>query len=183
MNKGKKWASNGGVASAILGGWRINSLAAFMTGLPFSVTGSNTSLNMPGNTQRADLVKPKVQILGGVGSGTSYFDPLAFAPVTQARFGNAGYYLLRGPGVVNWDFGVNRDFGVTERVKIQFRVESFNFSNTPHFAVPGNNVSNMVLNQDGTIRNLAGYSQILSTQNLGRDFDERQFRFGLRVSF
>lgn len=182
FGKGKPWLTQG-VASKILGGWRLSSLAAFMTGLPFSVTASGTSLNMPGNTQRADLIKPSVQILGGVGSGASYFDPLAFAPVTQARFGTAGYYLLRGPGVASGDLGLNRDFSFTERIKLQFRGEAFNFTNTPHFGLPGTNVSNMVLNSDGSIRNLAGYSQILSTQNLGRDFDERQIRFSLRLAF
>lgn len=183
MGKGKRWVHTGGAGSAILGGWRINSLAYFMSGTPFSVSASSTSLNMPGNSQRADQIKSNVQILGGVGSGASYFDPLAFAPVTQARFGNAGFYSLRGPGVVNWDFSMFRTFAVTERVKLEFRAESFNFSNTPHFSNPGANVSNMVLNPDGTVKNLAGYSQILSTVVLGRDIDERQFRFGLRMSF
>lgn len=33
------------------------------------------------------------------------------------------------------------------------------------------------------IKNLAGFSQVLTTQNLGRDFDERHVRFALRLSF
>ncbi len=81
------------------------------------------------------------------------------------------------------DLGIFRQFTLTERFRLEFRAEAFNLSNTPHFALPGANVSNMVLNQDGTIKNLAGFSQILSTQNLGRDFDEPHLRFGLRVSF
>src|SRR5437588_4541555 len=68
--------------------------------------------------------------------------------------------LLRGPGVVSCDAGLNRDFVFTERFKLQFRGEAFNVLNTPHLALPGTNVSNMVLNNDGSIRNLAGYSQI-----------------------
>jgi hypothetical protein len=32
---------------------------------------------------------------------------------------------------------------VTERTTVEFRAEAFNFSNTPHFAQPGSNVSNM----------------------------------------
>jgi hypothetical protein len=138
---------------------------------------------MPSNTQRADQVKPKVQILGGVGPGQSYFDPFAFAPVTQPRFGNAGYYSMRGPGAVNTDLAIGRDFPIKERFHLQFRAEAFNATNTPHFALPGANVSNLVLNNDGTVRNLAGYTQILSTQNLGRDFDERHIQFDLRFSF
>jgi hypothetical protein len=41
----------------------------------------------------------------------------------------------------------------------------------------------MVLNGDQTIKNLGGYSTITSTQNLGRDFDERRIQFDLRISF
>jgi hypothetical protein len=103
--------------------------------------------------------------------------------VTTARFGNAGYNSMRGPGVVNLDLGLSRAFRIKERVQLQFRAEAFNATNTPHFALPGTNASNLVLNGDGTIRNLAGYTAITSTQNLGRDFDERHLRFGLRVGF
>ena len=84
---------------------------------------------------------------------------------------------------MNLDLGLFRQFTFTERLKMEFRAEAFNATNTPHFGLPGRNVSNMVLNPDGSIRNLAGFSQVLTTQNLGRDFDERHVRFGLRLSF
>jgi hypothetical protein len=122
--------------------------------------------------------------LGGAGRGQSFFDPFAFAQVTQARFGTSGINCLRGPGIVNWNFGVTRAFSLTERVGLQFKMEAFNFSNTPHFSNPGGNVSNMVQNADGTIRSLGGYTEITSVTNTGRDgIDERMFRFGLRISF
>ena len=183
FGKGKRWLAASRAGSAILGGWRVNSLLSMMTGRPFTVTASGSSLNMTGSTQRADQVLADVSIPGRVGSGGSYFDPLAFRPVTQARFGTAGYYAMRGPGVVNLDMGIFRQFAIKERFKIEFRAEAFNASNTPHFSPPGTNVSNMVLNPDGSVRNLAGYTQVLSTENLGRDFDERHIRFGLRLSF
>jgi len=183
FGKGKAHFSNGGVAAAVLGGWRVNSIASFMTGLPFSVSASGSSLNMPSATQRANQVLPNVQILGNIGSTVSYFNPLAFAPVTTPTFGNAGFNSLRGPGVVSMDLAVSRDFPIKERFKLQFRFESFNFLNTPHFGLPSTNVSNMVLNPDGTVKNLGGYSTITSTQNLGRDFDERHIQFDLRLSF
>ena len=56
-------------------------------------------------------------------------------------------------------------------------------SNTPHFGLPSTNVSNMSLNPDGSIRNLGGYTSITTTQNLGRDYDERHIQFDLRVRF
>jgi len=178
LGKGKAYASQG-ASAVVLGGWRISSIASFMTGLPFYVSASN-QLGMAGSTQRADLVKPHVEILGNV---NEYFDPLAFRSVSGLRFGNLGFNSLRGPGVTNIDLSVGRDFNITERVKLQFRLESFNLTNTPHFGLPGSNVSNMVLNSDGTVKNLAGFTQITSTQNLGRDFDERHMQFDLRISF
>jgi Carboxypeptidase regulatory-like domain/TonB dependent receptor-like, beta-barrel len=184
LGKGKPWLNRGGMASAIAGGWQINALFTRYSGSPFDVTASGTSLNASGNTQRADLVKPHVEIVGGTGPGQSYFDPLAFAQVTAARFGTAGYSILRGPGTTNLDFSLFRDFHITERVKAQFRGEAFNLSNTPHFANPAANVSNLQTNPDGSVRNLGGYTVITSTTGTGREgVDERVFRFGLRISF
>ncbi|MGH8246146.1 MAG: TonB-dependent receptor domain-containing protein, partial [Gammaproteobacteria bacterium] len=182
FGKGRRWA-NGGIGAAILGGWQVNNLLSFMSGTPFQVTASGESLEMTGTTQTADQVKPKVEILGGAGRGLFYFDRSAFVdPRTfnagrtpgSHRFGTAGIRNLRGPGVVNWDFGVFRTFQVTERWKLEFRMESFNFSNTPHFGNPNGDV------------NSSNYGQILGVLDtqLGRDrVDERQFRFGLRLSF
>src|SRR6516164_1468997 len=109
---------------------------------------------MPSATQRANQIKASVTTLGGVGNGQSWFDPLAFAPVTAVGFGNASFNSLRGPGVVNTDLSIAREFGVTERVKLRFRFQSFNFSNTPHLGLPNTNVSNMSLNADGSVKNL-----------------------------
>ncbi|MBI3695010.1 MAG: TonB-dependent receptor [Acidobacteria bacterium] len=184
FGKGRQWLSSRGVASSIVGGWQVNNIWSFYSGAPFTPSSSGTSLDLPGSSQKADQVKPEVKKLGGAGRGQSYFDPFAFAPVTQPRFGTAGFNSLRGPGIVNWDFGVFREFAVKERWKIQFRMESFNFSNTPHFGNPGTNVSNLSLNPDGTIRDLGGYTEITGVTNLSREgVDERQFRFGLRISF
>jgi hypothetical protein len=148
------------------------------------VTAAGTSLNAPGNTQRADQVKPEVQILGEVGPGKSYFDPFAFAPVTEARFGTAGFNTVRGPGLVNIDLALVRNFRFAERWEIQLRADALNATNTPHFANPGNNVSNMQLNPNGTIRNLGGYTEVRSTTGTGREgVDERVFRLGMRIRF
>ncbi|MEK7405271.1 MAG: TonB-dependent receptor [Acidobacteriota bacterium] len=180
----KRWLNGGGLASALAGGWQVNAVFSAYSGLPFSVSASGASLDAPGSRQRADQVKTTVNKLGGVGRGQSFFDPLAFAPVTEARFGTAGFNSLRGPGAVNLDVGLFREFRVQERWRIQFRAESFNFTNTPHFNNPGGNVSNLQLNQDGSIRSLGGYTEITGTSGTGREgIDERVFRFGVRISF
>ena len=132
-------------------------------------------MNLPGSTQTADQVKLHVTKLGGIGD-TPYYDPTAYAEVTDARFGTSGFNRLRGPGIVNWDFGLFREFRISERWKIQFRGESFNFTNTPHFASPEDG--------DTCVCDGSDFMKISSVTNLAREgIDERQFRFGLRISF
>ena len=162
---GQKWLNGGGILSAIVGNWQTNSIIAIMSGRPFSVTASANSLNAPGSTQRANQVKPEVAILGGVGPGTPYFDTAAFAPVNEARFGTAGFNSLYGPGRVNWDFSVFRNFQLTEEAKLELRLEAFNFTNTPKFGNPSANV------------NSTGFGEITSAS------EERQFQVGFRLVF
>ncbi len=183
FGQGKMWA-NQGAASKILGGWQINGVASLFSGTPFTVVASGASLNMPGSSQTADQVLPTVKKLGGIGRGQSFFDPFAFAPVTEARFGNTGLNILRGPGVVNFDLSLFRKFQVTERINVEFRAEAFNFTNTPHFANPGTNVSDFNPNVADPRLRFRGYTEVTGIANTGREgIDERLFRLGLRVSF
>ena len=180
FGRGRAWLNDPGVASAILGGWQVNNIVSFYSGLPFSVTANGNSLNAPGNTQMADKVKEDVQIYGGVGRGNPYFDPFAFAPVTEARFGNAGFNTLTGPGLAEWDLGVFRQFDLGG-ANLQFRLEGWNITNRPQFNNPGSNRSSLQLNPDGTIRSLNGYTEITGTR--GTKTAERSFRVGLRLGF
>lgn len=166
-----------GFTSALLRGWQLNWILSRMSGTPFTVQSSGTSVNAPGNTQTADQVKMNVEILGGHGSRQSYFDPLAFAPVTAVRFGNTGRNILRGPGVFNLDGSVFRNFNLTERFVLQFRAECFGLTNTPQFGNPGATVSSMTRNPDGSVRALNGYTEITSASG------ERVLRFALKFSF
>jgi len=177
FGKGKPLASKG-VAAAIASGWQLNGLLGAYSGTPFTVTASSASLNAPGNTQTADQVLSTVAIPAGVGTNATYFDPAAFAPVTTARFGSSGLNLLRGPRGVSLNMSLFRDFSVLERIKIQFRAEAFNLTNTPMFNNPNASVSSATFNSDGTIKALNGFSQITSAQSV-----ERQIRLGLRLSF
>ncbi len=192
FGKGKRWLGDNAVVSAVTGGWQFNWLYGAFTGYPFSVSASGTSLNAPGSTQRADQVKSEVTKLGGIGVGTPYYDPTAFAPVTAARFGTVGFNTLTSPGTSNLDLGLFREFRITEGVKLQFRVEAFNATNTPHFAAPGGNVSSPSRDANGNILTdpatglprLNGFMEVTGTRAFGREgIDERVFRFGLRLGF
>jgi hypothetical protein len=176
FGEGKPFATTG-IAKLLLGGWQLNGIFSSYSGTPFTVTASGTSLNAVANLQTADQVKDDVKILGGTGPGQPYFDPLAFRSVTDVRYGNTGLNTLRGPGVVNLDLGLFREFRV-RGLQIQFRAEAFNATNTPHFNNPGANVSNMRLNADGTVNTLGGFTEITSARP-----DERQVRLGVRIAF
>lgn len=168
FGRGKRWA-HAGLPAALLGGWQLNGLVTAYTGGPFSVTAPGASLNAPGNGQTADLVKPKVEIYG---KRERWFDTTAYAPVLEPRFGTAGWDQLRGPGLANFDAGLFRSFRISERFGLQFRAETFNLSNTPHFANPQGDVSS------------SRFGEITGIANTGREgIDERVFRFALRVSF
>jgi hypothetical protein len=183
FGQGKPYLSNNKAADWILGGWTVNGLYNYWSGTPFTVSASGSSCNCPGNSQTADLIATTVAKEGtGVG-GSPYFDPLAYSPVSGARFGTGGHNQLRGPGSSNMDVGVARTFRVTERWAVQIRAEAFNVTNTPHFGNPGGNVSNRSLNPDGTVRSLGGFTQITQAQALGRLIDQRYLRFAARITF
>jgi hypothetical protein len=184
FGRGKSRLSRGGFITAVVSGWQVNGLLNSYTGTAFTVTGSSTSLNAPGNTQTADQIKPTVAKLGGAGAGQSFFDPLAYASVTQVRFGTSGFDVLRGPGQINLDGALFRTFQVSERIHAQFRAQVFNVANTPHFANPASNAGNLVLNKDGSINNLGGFTVITATTGNGREgVDQRVFQLALRLSF
>jgi len=183
VGKGRHFLTNGGVLGSIFGLWQLSSSVTTYDGFPFTVTSSGNTLNAPGNTQTADQVKDKVAIFGSVGPQTPYFDVLAFKPVTEARFGTAKYNSLRGPAVFNMDMSLLRTLAVTKTYNVQIKIEGFNIFNTAHFGNPGSNVSNLVLNPDGSVANLNGFGVINSTLNVGREFSERYVRLGVRMSF
>ena len=196
FGKGKKWADSG-PTSAILGGWQVSSIFSSVSGRPFTVTAGTGSLNAPGNSQTPDIVGD-TNILGNTGPGSSWFNPLAFRPVEYSlgnantfpsaarRFGSAGRNILRNPGYVNLDVSLARNFRVTEKVTMEFHVDAFNFTNTPHFNGAGGNASAPTRDAQGNITrnpttgqlNLNGFTEITSSAQ-----DQRQFRFGLRFVF
>lgn len=175
FGRGQQFAKSGPLAM-LLGGWQTNWILSRTSGLPFTVLTSGSSVNSPGNTQTADQVLTNVAILGGHGVGQGYFDPNAFAVVTDPRFGSTGRNLLRGPGVFNLDSSIFRTFKITERFGLQFRGEMFGVTNTPQFNNPGTTVS-AAIRTNGVITKLNGYDEI--TGAVG----ERQARFALKLTF
>ena len=118
------------------------------SGSPFTVSQGNII-----NTGNAP-VRPDRLADGKLENPTinQWFNPDAFRLVSCANsslpetchYGNSGIGIIEGPGFKNVDFSTFKNFGITERVKLQFRAEFFNLFNTPQFNVP-----NRTLNTQG----------------------------------
>jgi hypothetical protein len=50
--------------------------------------------------------------------------------------------VLFGPGRVNFDLSLFKNFAIREDVKLQFRADAFNVFNTPQFGLPGASIGN-----------------------------------------
>ena len=178
---GKKHAASG-FTGALFGGWKVNGILVAYTGTPFTVSASSASLNMPGTSQGANLIAP-VRKVGNVGPGSWFYDPASFGdpnfnrPANVYRFGTMGPNSLRGPGFAKADLAMFKSFKLHERLSMEFKMEAFNFTNTPRFGNPAGNVSNMNFNTDGSIRATNNFMAITSAS------EERQFRFGVRFAF
>lgn len=187
---GKRWLADKAPLTQVVSGWQVNNVISVMSGPPFNVWG-DCGAGWPGNSPTmVDIVGTPKKI----GNTSAWYDPGAFAEVYDPnnpgsclqRLGNSGYNNLRAPGIFNWDFGVFRDFRLTERFHLQFRAESFNFTNTPHYDVPDQYLgdANAIDPKTGRVTDPGSFMQITGVTNLAREgIDERQFRLGLRLSF
>jgi len=165
----------GKAGRALLGGWQINGIVTSQTGAPLNITYSATALNAPGQNNQPNLVGTgKPEIFGKVGPGQLWFDVTRFAAPAPLTFGNLGRNILSGPGMVNLDFSLFRRFRVREGMNLEFRLEAFNATNTPHFANPITALGN------------ADFGQVTSSNDFTDstvDTDNRKVQIGLRFFF
>jgi hypothetical protein len=180
---GKKWSSSSRAANLIVGGWEVNGVFTGMTGDPQMLSQDTYDLNTPDTSQLPNLVAPAKYIKGegtfgnsaiGTYPGYYWYDPTSFVPNTSTTsVGNLSRNLswLRGPGVVQLDGSLFRHFKVKERWDLEFRAETMNFTNSPHFSDPNNTCSNV------SGQCLGGFGQITSA------FGQRIVQLGLKVKF
>jgi hypothetical protein len=126
---------------AVAGGWETAGAFAWRSGTPFTViSGQDRSFSGVGQ-DRADLVGNP--IVHGDRSRAAiiseYFNPAAFVLNAVGTFGDSPRNLLRGPGLFNLDWSVQKSFG--ENRKTSIRADFFNVFNNVHLNAPGSNVS------------------------------------------
>ena len=108
-------------------GWQISGVGRIWTGLPLTVT-SNGNTGTLGGGIRADYLGGNVY--PETKTRNEYFNPLAFGRPLDGQLGNTGKGILRGPGLVNFDTSLFKNFKWGEGPRnIQFRLETFNTLN------------------------------------------------------
>ncbi|MBM3757503.1 MAG: TonB-dependent receptor [Acidobacteria bacterium] len=148
-----------------LAGWQVNGIATLETGQPFSVTIADDNANHGQLGQRANRIGAGT-LDGAQRTLQRFFETAAFNRPAQFTFGNAGRNILNGPGIVNFDLSLFKNFRFGERTQLQFRFEAFNSLNTPIFALPGSVLATPI------------FGQVTATAQ-----DNRSLQFGLRLNF
>ena len=133
---------NSGVAAYALGGWKLSGILSLVSGTPFTVTANGGQLNTPGVTQTANLVAPFRKVGGHTAAGIAYFDTAAFGQPTGAGItGNTQRNQFIGPGYVQDNLSVFKQFPVFREANLETRLEAFQLSNTPQFNNPNTGIT------------------------------------------
>jgi hypothetical protein len=160
----------------------MNTISVWQTGKPFSILngGGGTigqyqnravPLTNPG-ADRPNQIKDARVGHPTFGPNGLFFDPTAFAPQPLGTIGNTQRNSMFGPHFRHVDLSLFKDFPVTERVKVQFRAESFNISNTPSYQITQNS-SNVQI----------GSSNFGQVTAVDANYTPRLYQFVMKVNF
>ena len=134
FGKGRRWLANNPLRY-VLGGWTLGNISTFQTGAALSITTQTNNCNC----FSAGPQRPNVTGDPNTSSHTvaAWFNTSAFSQPAAYTFGNAGVGIIRGPGVIQIDMSLIRNFKITERVRTEFRTEVFNIINHTNLGNPG----------------------------------------------
>jgi hypothetical protein len=128
--------SGNALLRGVTNGWSLSGTTSFLSGTPFTPSMSLTSgADLSGSTEAA-----RINVVGdpSLSDHTFYhnFNNAAFAAPSVGSFGNAGYDIMRQPGVDNWDISVAKRFpvGLGEGRFLMVRGEFYNAWNHTQFA-------------------------------------------------
>jgi hypothetical protein len=200
--------SNGFVRST-LGGWEASTIVSISSGPSVTPLVSVEGLADPSGVgiggatgrERANRVAGQPCRASGADS-TRYLNPDMFTVngFQLGAMGTAGVGICSGPPTRTVDFGVDKNFKLTERIKMQFRMEFFNLFNHPQY-VAQNVIDNATMrfvspvfgDANGNAVPLEQATQILSaTPSPGSNFGQaqnvretgfRQIQYALKIIF
>ncbi len=151
FGRGKRFGGDmSRAADLLLGGWQINAIPSWQSGVKRNVTAPNTT-TLSFVTQRADHtglgiysefngITPR-EAFGEGNSERYWINPNAFRAPAPLKFGTSGRTLIIGPSWTNVDLSVFKNFSIREGMVLQFRAEAFNAFNNVQFNPPEMNVA------------------------------------------
>jgi carboxypeptidase family protein/TonB-dependent receptor-like protein len=131
-----------GITGKIFEGLQIAGITTFSGGLPFDIFAASDTAHT-GQAQRPDfnpagtpapVSNPRTQTGPNLGAQDNPF----FLDAPFGNAGNLGRNHFYGPGVNNWDMVLQKTVGLSERVNLRFRAETYNVFNRVQFGQPGN---------------------------------------------
>jgi hypothetical protein len=142
FGRGKALAAGAhGALQTAVGGWKLNGIATFASGGPFTPVMVSSLLNSGGAGQWPNRIGS-----GSVAERTiqRWYNPADFASPGNYTFGNSGRNILKGPGTKQFDLSLFKEFYFSESMsrRLQFRAEAFNVLNTPQFNNPNTQIGN-----------------------------------------
>jgi hypothetical protein len=145
--------------SRITKGWTFAGVTSLQTGFPIGLSDSGahslqcspsfeffSCWDRPSFVSFPQTFDPRLyqtlpNAAGAKNTGNFYFDPASFKVEALGTIGNAGRNFFHGPGINNTDLSFYKDTAITERYKLQLRVDLFNAFNHANFANPSGNVN------------------------------------------
>jgi Carboxypeptidase regulatory-like domain/TonB-dependent Receptor Plug Domain len=151
-----------------LGGWELTGITRYWSGFPFSVLSPNSNPGTldPGNFGggiRANYVGGP--LYPATQSWQQFFNTAAFARPLDGTQGNLGRNALRGPGISQWDISLFKNINLTENVRFQLRLETFNTFNHTQFAQVNNSIRLSTPGQVATAAVAGTAGQVTATRD------------------
>ena len=167
FGRGRKHNISNAIANVIAGGWQMGSILTLQSGFPITVTNGDDASNTGAFFDRPNSTGRNAALPRGQQDPRRFFDTSAFTVNLPGTHGNVGRGTLISPGIINLDFSLHKDFLFTERHKLEFRFEAFNFSNHPNWGNPNTNIASG-----------GNFGQITGTRT-----NMRQLQFALKYGF
>jgi Carboxypeptidase regulatory-like domain len=154
--------ANNALTRSLLGGWELSGIALFESGTPVSISNGPDNLGLGGTTgNRANIVAP----ITYPGNRLQWFSTSSFAQPGPLQWGTAARNDIVTPGRNNWNVAMYKAFQIKERLRFEFRAETFNTFNHAQF------------NSLQTTLTSGNFGQLTGT------YDPRTFQFGAKLLF
>ena len=176
FGRGKQFGHDwNGAVNSLLGNWQLTLIEKITSGFgvplvdstnqsgqfpSFDNGGNGNNFNRPNQVAGCDPYAANHAL-------NQWINPACFTAPTPGQLGNASRVPVTGPGFVNTDFSVIKQFALPrEGMGLNFRAEFFNLFNHPQFGLPIGDIGS------------PGFGSVNSTVN-----NPRVVQFGLKLTF